>query len=361
MRKSKMKILISILVLVCMIMIAMLAIIVIGKKTVDGYRARIDALETEMLSNRQTVYVAISDIEAGETIEDNINVAKQEIYTGLSSESFISYDDIGSIARIDLPYGEPVMKNSVTKLQVTKDTRKYEISVANLMLNQMENDYVDLRIMFPNGEDYTVLSKKPVYNLSLDNCIFYSYLDEDEIMRMASAIIDAYTITGTRIYTTQYVEPTLQSNAVPNYLVKAETLDLINSDPNIVAIATDTLNLKARLNLEARLKGLSEDQLKAVAEGHNLTDTAKSSVLTSSSYNQVKTSLDSTDEEGEETPTPSATPSVVITDENNTNLFDNPNATNNTPAPTGVPATAPPSLEAPPLLTAPDNASDIIE
>lgn len=285
MRKSKIKIIIGILLLTCMMLIAAIVIIAIGHKTVEGYRAQMDAMQNEMMSNRQTVYVATTDIQPGEILEEYVNVAEQEVYTGLSSASFINYDDIGGIARIMLPMGEPIMKNSVTKLQVTKDTRKYEMSVANLMTNQAEFDYVDVRIMFPNGEDYTVLSKKPVYDLNLENCIFYTYLDEDEIMRMASATIDAYTVTGTRIYTTKYVESALQSAAVPNYLVKAETLDLIASDPNITAVATETLNLRARLDLEARLSGLSEDQLKAVSEGHELTDTAKNSVLLSSNYN----------------------------------------------------------------------------
>ncbi len=193
------------------------------------------------------------------------------------------------------------MKNMVTKLKVTKDMRKYELSVANLMTNQSENDYVDVRIMFPNGEDYTVLSKKPVYDVNLDNYLFYTYMAEDEIMSMASATIDAYTITGTRIYTTKYIESALQSEAVPNYLVKAETLDLIASDPNITNIATETLNLRARLDLESRLSGLTEDQLKAVAEGHELVDTAKASVLTSSTYNlDESVELDEKDEKTDE-------------------------------------------------------------
>ena len=297
MRKSKIKILISVLVLACMIIVAMIAIIVIGKKSVDGYRNQISSLQEEMMANRQTVYIATADIQAGEILEEYVNVAEQEVYTGLSSSSFISFDDIGGIARIDLPMGEPIMKNSVTKLQVTKDTRKYEMSVANLMTNQEEFDYVDVRIMFPNGEDFTVLSKKPVYDLNLENCIFYTYLDEDEIMRMASATIDAFTVTGTRIYTTKYVESALQSAAIPNYVVKAETLDLIASDPNITAVATETLNLRARLDLEARLSGLTEDQLKAVAEGHDLTDTAKNSVLLSSNYAVKDADIELEDEE----------------------------------------------------------------
>ena len=98
-------------------------------------------------------------------------------------------------------------------------------------------------------------------------------MNEDEIMRMASAIIDAFTISGTKIYTTRYIESTLQEDAVPNYVVKPEVLDLINSDPNITEIATKTLNLQARIDLEQRLSGLTDDHLNAVVAGHQIEDT----------------------------------------------------------------------------------------
>lgn len=292
MRKSKTKLLISSLVITFLILVATVVIIVIGKNMIDDYKMQISDMQNEMEANKQIVYVASNDIIAGMTIEEDINVYKQQIYTGLDSSSYISEEDIGKIAIVDIPTGEPVMKSTVTSLYITPDTREYEVSVAALMTDQSEYEYVDVRIMFPNGEDFIVLSKKPVLNVNLENCVFYTYLDEGEIMRMASATIDAYTISGTRIYTTRYVEQNLQDEAIPNYLVKAETLDLINKDPNITKIAEYTLNLQARMDLESRLKGLTEDQLKAVSSGHELSDTAKNAVLLDDTYALKDYSLD---------------------------------------------------------------------
>ncbi len=79
MRKSKLKILASILVLTCMVLIASIVIIALGKKTVDGYRDKLDEYEQEILSHRQTVYVATVDIEAGDTLEEYVNVAEQTV------------------------------------------------------------------------------------------------------------------------------------------------------------------------------------------------------------------------------------------------------------------------------------------
>lgn len=291
MRKSKIKILVGVLSVTVIILIAMIAIIFIGKRIMDGYKTQIEDMQWEMDANKQTVYVASKDITAGEAIEEGTNVYTQQIYTGLDSNSYISSEDLGNMAIVDIPEGEPVMKNVVSPLAITKDAREYEIAVASLMTDQRENDFVDVRILFPNGEDFIILPKKQVINLSLDNSVFYTYMNEDEILRMASAIIDAYTISGTRIYTSRYIESNLQEEATPTYVVKSSTIDLINKDPNITRIASDTLNLQARMDLETRLKGLTEEQLKAVTAGHALEDTAKNSVLLESIY-------DTTPEEG---------------------------------------------------------------
>ncbi len=269
---------------VVIILAACIAIIYVGKKALDEKTEQINTLQYEIDSNKQVVYVAQSDISAGEALVDGENIMRQEIYTGLEAEYYMQEDLVGGIATVDIKELQPVMSDMVTSLSITQDTREYEISVANLMVDQAEYDYVDVRIMFPTGEDYLVLTKKPVNSLILENCVFYSYLNEDEILRMASATVDAYTVTGAYIYTTRYVEPNLQDEAVPNYVVRPEVIDLINSDPNILSIAKETLNLDARISLEERLMSLSDDALKAVQEGHDIADTAKQSVQLDKQY-----------------------------------------------------------------------------
>lgn len=284
MRNNKVKSVVTALVIVVLLLAFAVVIIVLGKRSLDEYKSQIGDLQGEINENKQIVYVASQDIHRGEMIDLESNVMTQEIYTGLDASSYLQDEMIGSVATVDINAYEPIMANMVSPLSITEDTREYEISVANIMVDQKEFDYVDVRIMFPNGEDYLLLTKKVVLDLRYDSCIFDTYMNEDEALRMASATIDAYTITGTRIYTTRYIEPNLQDEALPNYPVKASTLDLINSDPNITEKAAQTLNLSARLNLESRLNTLTEEQLEAVASGHNLTDTAQASVLTSGAY-----------------------------------------------------------------------------
>lgn len=251
-----------------------------------------DSLKAESDANQQIVYVAKErvdeegntfGIKKGEKITDqgtDANVYQQNLYTGLDPYSYITVEDMGKTAIVDIAAEEPVMLNMVTAKEIQADTRDYEVVAANLMSDQQENDYVDIRIVFPNGEDYLVVPKKQIEKLNFENSVFNIQCNEEEIVRFSSAIVDAYMTTGARLYTTRYVESNLQEEAIPNYPVRAETMDLIKSDPNILTTAQNTLNLSARMSLEARLGKLTEDQLSAVSDGFGLTDTAKSSVLT---------------------------------------------------------------------------------
>lgn len=285
--KKKVKTMTIALICMAILIVALSAALVYNRKALINEQAITDAYASEMIANQQTVYVATVDIRHGDTIIEGENVQKQNVYTGLSSVFYVTADELGSTAIIDIPQGVTVMKDMVTAVSIAQDTREYEIQVARLMQDEAENDYVDIRIMFPNGVDQLVLSKKQVKNLNLENCVFWTYLNEEEILRLASATIDAYTITGTIIYATRYVESNLQEEALPTYLVNTYVQDMFDStsayyDGNLLTKAIQTLNTDARLDMERKLKGLTPDKMAAVAAGHNLEDTAKNSALAGS-------------------------------------------------------------------------------
>mgnify|MGYP002619184676 CR=1 FL=1 len=259
--------------------IAIAAVILLYMK-MEQYRGKASEADYTLEQNKRYCLVTSIDIKAGDIISEDTNVMEQSVYTGLSDDYYISKEDLPIVATVDIASGIPVMKNMATKEEITTDKREYEISVANLMVTQAESDIVDVRIMFPNGEDFLVLAKKTIRSLDLENSIFYTTMTEEEMLRFASATIDAYTISGTKIYTTKYLEPALQEEAEPNYPVRTETMDLLNSDPNILSLAQKTLNLTARLDMENRLGELSTEQLTAVASGHSLQDTAQGSAIT---------------------------------------------------------------------------------
>lgn len=260
----------SIITALSVVLVLAVGIIAYGYTMINALKTENANMTQEMTQNQQTVYVAKRLIERGEKINaegSNANVELQKVYTGLESFNYITEDELGNVATVDISAGVPVMYVMVTDKAITNDSREFELSAVNLTTDQEVYDVVDVRILFPDGSDYVVLAKKEINQLSLANCVFSTILNEEEILRYACAIIDAYTTTGARLYTTRYVEGSLQEAATPNYPVRESTRKLLQTDPNVVSTAADTLNEQARYDLEKRLGALTPEELDAINSG----------------------------------------------------------------------------------------------
>ena len=112
-----------------------------------------NALTEELNANTQTVYVTTRSVAAGEELVEGDNVALQTIRSGLENGFYMQADELGSYALVDMQEGTPVLYAMTTSIGFDEDTRAYEVAVANLQTTQVQGDIVDVRIMFPNGED----------------------------------------------------------------------------------------------------------------------------------------------------------------------------------------------------------------
>lgn len=128
---------------------------------------------------------------------------------------------------------------------VTDDVRKQEYNSISLPIDLVTGDYVDIRVQFPNGQDFIVLSKEMVELPIIEGVesaeTIWLNLSEDKILSMSCAIVEAYRINGTRIYATKYTDPGMQEAAVPTYPLSAEIVSLIHSDPNVTDRAEEAL------------------------------------------------------------------------------------------------------------------------
>lgn len=93
-----------------------------------------------------------------------------------------------------------------------------------------------------------MLSKKKVKDLA-NGTIWYE-MNEKEILTMSSAIVDAY-INDASIYALSYVDPYVQDGAYVTYPANEKVLDLIESDPNIVEVAKQSLSADIARSLRA--------------------------------------------------------------------------------------------------------------
>ena len=217
----------------------------------ESHKQELNILKTEIQDNTKTVYIPQEDIKRGELIEES-KFSKMDILTKLE-ESYITEADFNKVALIDIISGAPVYKNMVAEF-VENDLREEEFNVFYLNTNLKNDDYVDIRILYPTGENYIVLSKKAIKNLSLENSDCFLWLTAVEIHYISSAIVDAYLHEGTKLYTSKYIEPSVQEGTIVTYMPREEVMRLIERDPNVINIAKERLSSMVREDLDSRLR-----------------------------------------------------------------------------------------------------------
>lgn len=198
--------------------------------------------EAKVNSSSKTVYMLTRDIKSGEAITAS-DVKSTKVVTDMTTDHIATSSNMSdaTIAKVDLPKGAILSTSMITTTdeKLTDDMRVQEYNMLVLPTDLAKQDYVDIRIMFPNGQDYIVVAKKRVLQSSA-NTIFIK-MSEDEILSMSNAIVEAYRVEGSMLYATKYEDPGMQNAATPTYPVSRETLAVIEKDPNIVNEARNAL------------------------------------------------------------------------------------------------------------------------
>ncbi|MFB5678805.1 SAF domain-containing protein [Paenibacillus terreus] len=253
---------------VTMLIICLTIGVLLFKNFQTDYSQEIAELEQELADTQQIlnqemkqVPVVVKDHKAGDALaETDIQLVNMPV-ASVPKNVLNKEDVVGKYTKIDLPKNTPITGSMLFENGVTpNDLRNQEFKLIQLPTKLDPNQFVDVRIKFPTGEDYIVLSKKKVKDLA--NGLVSYEMDEQEILMMSSAIVDAY-INDATIYALSYVDPYMQDKAIVTYPPKDEVKQLIKSDPNIVKVATEQLESKKRTVLEMNLSEMSEqDRLK---------------------------------------------------------------------------------------------------
>lgn len=258
------------------------------------YEDKITEYKMQIYQNKRLVLVPNKDIKYDTLLAENM-FKEVEISSSLPRDVYMSKEDYGKFNVIDLKAGIPVMKSMLVKEKVPNDLREQELNMFLLQSDLEKDQFVDVRIGFPNGEDYIVLSKKSVIKLDLKQNTVWLWLNEREILTIASAIVDAYLNKGTKLYVTKYVQPTTQKGSTITYPVKTEVLKIIQSDPNIVSRAGLELAEQIRGKLDERLSKLNSSFVSSVDAG------------VSQELSKMKESVQNQDTQTASTPAPTNT------------------------------------------------------
>ncbi|MCI8443900.1 MAG: hypothetical protein HFJ37_01780 [Clostridia bacterium] len=169
-----------------------------------------------------------------------------------NEKQYLELNSVPLIAKVDMKKNTLITTELLSKGNsvVQDDIRRQEYNVIVLPIDLATGDYIDIRIMFPNGQDFIVVAKKEVEIPNINgvdsNDTIWMNLSEDEILHMSCAIIDAAQTRGAKIYATKYTEAGMQKAATPTFPVNERTSALLQSDPNVLERAMNAI--RARYN-----------------------------------------------------------------------------------------------------------------
>lgn len=210
-------------------------------------------VQVESLKNLQKSYlVAAADLESGAVLDLNEDFTTETVQTTvpqdevISDEDFIEKDSNGNLVvnengesigkdvmlKISVPKGTIVTKDMIvdTDDPITNTDRIQEYNMIMLPSRLVNGSYVDIRFGLTNGQDYIVLSKKRV--LGCTDTSIWLKLNETEYQLLNSAIVDAYMITGAKLYALPYIEAGTQKAATQTYTANQAVVNLLTSFAN---------------------------------------------------------------------------------------------------------------------------------
>ncbi len=197
-------------------------------------------------------------------IRQTRDTGRYYIMNGTERE-FIEFKNVPVIAKLNMSANTILTPSFITKSneRITSDLREQQYNMVILPQYLDIDNYIDIRLQLPNGQDYIVASKKRIKQISEDTIWIDMY--EEETLAMTNAIVEAYKMKGAKLYATTYVEAGNQENAIPTYVPSAEVINLINSDSNITSKAREELSARYTEELRARRQDINA-QVNAVGE-----------------------------------------------------------------------------------------------
>lgn len=222
-------------------------------------------------------YALNRDVKSGQEITADM-LSPINTYSNLIPQNYIDSTILTSVesgkkvvAKVDLYKNTILTASTVTTEEntVTKDVRTMEYNMLTLPINLTIGDYVDIRITFPDGQDFIVIAKKEIKNIQGNTVIFD--MSEADIVMLNSAIVESYIMKASNIYIAKYVEPGMQEKAANTYVPTAEVIRLIETDSNIVSTAKNELTSRFDANIRNQMNSTvnqySEQGLTNVEEG----------------------------------------------------------------------------------------------
>lgn len=244
------------------------------------------------------------DVIQGEIVKDE-DIKKTEVHKNNAPADQASKSDVvGKIAKYNIPKNIPLVEGMFSEDVIAQDMRTLEYNTILMPSDLAEQDFVDVRVRYPSGVDYLVLKQKKVEKIS--NTTMWFNVNEEEMLLMNGAEVDAFINEGSKLYAVRYTDPEAQikvaednseeeirakiyeeidtitevdaetavdriydlakayativqsQNTIKvNYMPNKQIMDLMVTRPNIVEEAKERLSEDTRMLMEAQLSNFA--------------------------------------------------------------------------------------------------------
>lgn len=240
---------------------------IMENQTLQAQNSSIQA-QINSIGQLTTVYEVNARVYSGNPILETQLVPVSVPVSTVAESSITDMSQlIGKFYKVDINPGTILSKDMLMQ-EFDGSAEKYtkELTFTSLPVSTYVGDYIDLRILLPNSEEYVVVAHKQIQRL-YDNTITI-LVSEEENAIINSAIQDLYNYNQyCAIYLMKYIEPGKDADTVAFYPVQHEQENFIKFNPNIKD-TTRCINSDLRDHIDEVLLVFTDSQNQSVSESY---------------------------------------------------------------------------------------------
>lgn len=259
-RQRKKNLIISGIIGAIIIMIPCSIIIIICNRNLAKSNGELISIKKEISGKEaDNLYIIGSDRKKGDKILED-DLIECRIYSNNGQANNLKKEEIiGKSLKIDIGANTAINENMLCDDNgITDDVRMHTYNFIELNESIVDGNYVDIRIIFPNGEDYIVSEHKRIVKRGEQDITFY--VSEEDILMLSGAQVDIERYAGTKVYAILYADD-FQNSAYKDYPVNDYVRQLATWNPNLISKIFNKEQQERRNKLEEHLQFYSENVL----------------------------------------------------------------------------------------------------
>lgn len=140
---------------------------------------------------------------------------------------------VGKYYKLSFGAGVPLTKDLFMDEELKGPVYIRDVFLDSVPVGIMPNDYIDIRVVLPGGEEFVAFSHRRIE--SLYQKAIKMKMTESDLWLWTSILVDRslYKGFGLKIYATKYEDPGLPNQAKPYYPLRKEVIDIASVSKNL--------------------------------------------------------------------------------------------------------------------------------